>query len=223
MPEESGMSAGRVRSAYDAIASAYDTQFADELDRKPLERGLLAAFIELVGTGTVADVGCGPGHVTRFMAALHEDLIGIDLSPQMVAIARERAPQLRFEVASMLALPVARGSWAGAVALYSIIHLNADERALAFREFARTIRPAGWLLVSFHVDSADFATGDVNHLTSWFGEPVDVDGHFLDPAKVTREIERAGFVVMSRVDRRPWPHIEYPSRRSYLLARRGGH
>jgi SAM-dependent methyltransferase len=183
-----------------------------------LDRSLLAAFVDLVGDGTIADVGCGPGHVTRFLAALHADVVGIDLSPRMVGIARERAPNLQFAVGSMLALPVADRTWAGAIALYSIIHLTAQERAEAFQEFARAVRPGGWLLVAFHVESPDFRTGDVNHLTSWFGQAVDLDGYFLDPTEVASEVEAAGFQVMATVDRRPWPGIEYPSRRTYVLA-----
>ncbi|HEY2579514.1 MAG TPA: methyltransferase domain-containing protein [Streptosporangiaceae bacterium] len=214
--------ASNVQAAYDAIARAYDAQFADELGGKPLDRGLLAALLDLAGAGTIADVGCGPGHVTRFIAARHPDVTGIDLSPGMIAAARERAPELEFTVGSMLALPAADGAWAGAIALYSIIHLTAAERATACREFARAIRPGGWLLIAFHIDSAEFATGEVNHITTWFGEAVEIDGYFLDPAEVTRDLGAAGFAVMATTVRQPWPGIEYPSRRCYLLAQRPG-
>jgi len=40
---------------------------------------MLDCFVELVGTGRVADVGCGPGHVTAFLAERHADVVGIDL------------------------------------------------------------------------------------------------------------------------------------------------
>jgi SAM-dependent methyltransferase len=209
-----------VRAAYDAIARAYDSQLGDELDGKPFDRALLDGFTGLAGPGTIADMGCGPGHITRFLAARHAEVIGIDLSPGMIAVARERAPGLTFAVGSMLRLPAAEGAWAGAVALYSIIHLAAGERAVACREFARAVRPGGWLLVAFHVDSPQFAVGEVNHLTTWFGEPVELDGFFLDPAEVSADLESAGFAVMAEAVRRPLPEVEYPSRRCYVLAQR---
>ena len=209
-----------VRAAYDAIARAYDAQLGDELDGKPFDRALLDGFTGLAGPGTIADVGCGPGHITRFLAARHADVIGIDLSPGMIAVARERAPDLVVAVGSMLRLPAADGAWAGAVALYSIIHLTAGERAIACREFARTVRPGGWLLAAFHVDSPEFAIGEVNHLTTWFGEPVELDGFFLDPAEVVVDLESAGFAVMAEAVRQPLPEVEYPSRRCYVLAQR---
>ena len=148
-----------VRAVYDAVAGAYDAALRDELDGKPLDRGLLTAFAELAAPGPLADVGCGPGHVTRFLAARHPHVIGIDLSPAMVAIARERTPELTFTVGSMLRLPVVDGAWAGAVALYSIIHLTGQDRRTAWRELSRALRPGGWLLVAFHIDSAEFEAG----------------------------------------------------------------
>jgi SAM-dependent methyltransferase len=218
-PAEPEVAVG-VQAAYNAAARAYHDQLGDELSGKPLERGLLAAFAELAGAGTIADVGCGPGHVTRFLAARDVRVAGIDISPGMIGVAREHAPALAFAVGSMLQLPAADGAWSGIIALYSIIHLTAAERAQAYREFARTVRPGGWLLAAFHIDSPDFAAGDVNHLTTWFGEAVQLDGYFLAPSDVVAGVEGAGFTVTATLIRSPQPAIEYPSRRCYLLAQR---
>lgn len=209
-----------VQAAYDAVARAYDARLFDELDGKPLDRALLDAVVELAGAGTVADVGCGPGHVTRYLAGRHDDVVGVDLSPAMVAIARDRSPELTFEVGSMLELPVGNGAWAAAVSMYSIIHLGPALRATALTEMARCIRSGGRLLVSFHVDSDEFAVGAVNHLTNWFGEEVDIVVYFLAPEVVAADAEGAGFAVSARLERQPVPDIEYPSRRCYLLAQR---
>jgi SAM-dependent methyltransferase len=219
-PEGGREVAAGVRAAYDAIAGAYDAQLAGELDGKPFDRGLLDGFAALAGPGVIADVGCGPGHITRFLAARHAEVMGIDLSPGMIAVARQRAPDLAYAVGSMLRLPVADAAWSAAIALYSIIHFTAAERAIACQEFARALRPGGWLLVAFHIDSPEFAAGQTNHITTWFGERVELDGFFLEPDHVTTDLEAAGFTVMSTTIRRPWPTGEYPSRRCYLLAQR---
>lgn len=76
------------------------------------------------------------------------------------------------------------------------------------------------MLVAFHVDSPEFTTGQVNHITNWFGHPVDLDGHFLDPEEVTAQLATAGFALIAKMERQPAPHIEYPSRRCYLLLQR---
>jgi SAM-dependent methyltransferase len=214
------MADDRVRAGYDTVAATYDEQFADELDHKPLERGLLDAFCEMAPPGAIADIGCGPGHITGFLAERRDDVQGVDLSPEMVALARRRHPRLRFEVASMLGLPFADGVWTGVVAMYSIIHFAPDERVRAFAEFARTLRPDGLLLMSFHVDGPGFAPGEVNHLRTFLGHRVEMDGYFLDPAVVTADLVANGFRVPARLDREPIADIEFPSRRCYILARR---
>ncbi|MEV0715800.1 class I SAM-dependent methyltransferase [Asanoa sp. NPDC050611] len=211
------MSESRIRETYDTVAAAYDAALRSELAAKPLDRALLDALLSLC-PGLVADVGCGPGHVTRYLAARHRGVVGVDLSPAMVEIAREAAPQLSFEVGSMLDLPVADGAWSGIVAFYSIIHLGPAERARAFREFARVLRAGGWALVSFHVSAADQPPGSAHHLSEWFGSVVDLDAYYLDPAAVTADLVAAGFTVAATTLREPVPGAEFPSRRCYLLA-----
>ncbi|MEO3757985.1 class I SAM-dependent methyltransferase [Mycobacterium sp. B14F4] len=217
---DDGNPAVGIRATYDAVAAAYDAEFADELEAKPLDRALLTAFADLVGSGLICDIGCGPGHITRFLAHRHAEIIGLDLSPAMIEIARRHAPGLSFTVGSMLNLPVADNAWAGAVSLYSIIHLTPSERSAACHEFARVVRPGGWLLLAFHVDSPEFAVGAVNHLTSWFGECVELDGYFLEPDDVVAQLVAAGFTLKARLEREPLDGVEYPSRRCYLLAQR---
>jgi SAM-dependent methyltransferase len=214
-----------VRSSYDAVAQRYAEEMGDELIGKPVDRALYGCFAELVrdqaGAGRpVGDVGCGPGHVCRYLAGLGLSVVGVDISPGMVHVARLRHPHLRFEVGTFARLPAGAGEWAGAVAPYSIIHLDRGGRRAGLAELARVIVSGGWLLVAFHISDADSGAGEVRHLTDWLDSPVELDFHFLDPAEVADDIASAGFIVMSRTDREPWPSVEHPSRRSYLLAQR---
>jgi trans-aconitate methyltransferase len=75
-----------VRASYDAVAAQYAARLGDELSHKALDRGLLRAFLDLAGTGPIADLGCGPGHITRYLAARRPDVTGIDVSPHMIDI-----------------------------------------------------------------------------------------------------------------------------------------
>ena len=213
----------RIRATYDTIAARYLVEIADELRHKPLDRALLDGFAALIGDGepgVVADVGCGPGHITGYLAARGLTMRGVDLSAAMVDLARRGHPTIDFAVGSMTALDAPDGAWAGAVVLYAIIHLPAALRAEAYRELARVIRPGGWLLCSFHVSSAEHASGQRHHLDTWWDHAVDIDAHFLDPVEVTAALAAVGFAVQARLDREPIVGHEYPSRRAYLIARR---
>jgi SAM-dependent methyltransferase len=211
---------GSVQASYDAVAAQYAARLGDELDHKALDRGLLHAFLDLAGSGPIADLGCGPGHVTRYLAARHPDVTGIDVSPLMIDIARAAAPDVTFTVGSMLGLPAADEAFSGLVTLYSIIHLSDADRTTACREFARTLRPGGWLFIAFHTDAPGFPSGTVNHLTTLFDAAVNLNFRFLNPADIIGDLETAGFTIIATTIRQPVPAVEYPSRRCYLLAQR---
>jgi len=51
-------------------------------------------------TGLVVDIGCGSGVLARALTNAGHDVLGIDASPSMIALARETAPRARFEVGS---------------------------------------------------------------------------------------------------------------------------
>ncbi|MEO3765685.1 class I SAM-dependent methyltransferase [Streptomyces sp. B5E4] len=204
----------RTRTSYDTVAETYLGTIGGELAHKPLDRALLAALLEQAGDGApVADLGCGPGHVTGWLAAHGVRAVGIDLSPGMVALARREHPAAEFREGDLLRLPAADGEFGAAVALYSVIHLEPDELAPAFAEARRVLRPGGRLLVSFHVGT------EVRHLDDWWGNPVDVDFRFLEPAAVTALLGAAGFDVEATLERAHYPQ-EPETTRAYVLARR---
>jgi ubiquinone/menaquinone biosynthesis C-methylase UbiE len=209
----------RVRRSYDSVAERYAAEIADELTRKPLERAIYTAFADLVGRGArVGDVGCGPGHVTAHLVTLGLSAVGVDPSAGMVAVAQHRYPGHEFRLGTAAALGEPDGAWAGAVAAYSLIHVDPADRPAAYAELARVIAPGGWLLVLFHVSMADQPVGSTRHFEEWWGHQVDLDFHFLDPADVSAGLDAAGFRTMATLEREPWPGAEAPSRRASVLA-----
>jgi trans-aconitate methyltransferase len=126
------------RTSYDTVADTYATLFGGELAGKPLDRAVLAAFAETV-SGPVADLGCGPGHVTAHLHGLGCPAFGVDLSPEMVAVARRAYPTVSFSLGDMTQLDITSGSLGGIVAFYSIIHLPPELLPVALAEY----RPTG--------------------------------------------------------------------------------
>jgi SAM-dependent methyltransferase len=203
-------------ASYDRVAQEYAAQFFGELAHKPLDRALLDAFTEEVKSlGQVADIGCGPGQIARYLADHGVDAMGIDLSPEMVALASRLSPAIPFHVGSMLALDLPDASLGGITAFYSIIHLPPTEVPQALREFHRVLRPVGPLLLAFHV-------GDERlHRDEWWEQPVSLDFQFYRPETLERELEGTGFRVLARLVRAPYAPLEHPSQRGYLLACKG--
>ncbi|MFF1909183.1 class I SAM-dependent methyltransferase [Kitasatospora sp. NPDC058218] len=204
---------GRVRAGYDAVAEEYRKRIGGELAHKAVDRALLGVVVEAARGGLVADLGCGPGHVAGWLAEQGASVVGIDLSPGMVEIARREHPEAEFREGDLLRLPAADGEFAAAVALYSVIHLEPGELRPAFEEMRRVLRPSGTLLVSFHLGT------EVRRLDEWWGHSVAIDFHFLESDRVAALLTEAGFTVEARLEREGLPE-EAATRRGYLLARR---
>jgi SAM-dependent methyltransferase len=204
------------RTTYDRVAEEYAARIAGELAGKPLDRAILACFVEQVGDlGIIADIGSGPGHVAAYLHGLGAQVVGIDLSPKMVAIAQQRVPAIPFEQGSMLALKAPDAAWGGIVAMYSIIHLPPDARSTALEEFHRVLRPEGLLLLAFHIGE------EQRHLDEWWGQNVSLDVWFLQPREIETLLQASGFTVEMSLVRQPYaPDVEHQSQRGYIFARK---
>ncbi|CAM5493049.1 class I SAM-dependent methyltransferase [Leifsonia shinshuensis] len=207
------------RVAYDLVAEDYAALLAGELEKLPIERAMLTAFAEQVaadGGGAVADLGCGPGRVSGFLAGIGVEVRGIDLSPGMIEVARRDHPGIPFEVASMAALPFQDGELAGALAWYSIIHIPQDRQDAVFAEFARVVRPGGRLLLAFQV--SEHGDEDIVHLRQAYGHELDLRTRRQSPDRAKQRLAAAGFSLVAEATReRIAPE---KSRQAFLLAQR---
>lgn len=181
------------RASYDTVAGSYADFVREALGGEPYVRGALALFADLVrvaGGGPVADVGCGPGHVTAHLRGLGVDAFGIDLSPGMIEVARRAHPGARFEVGSMTDLDLADASVAGLLAFWSLIHVPDDAVPAVLGHFRRALRPGGPLLLGFHV-------GDGSRLKTegYGGHPMNVHVHRRRPDQMAAWLRDAGFTV----------------------------
>ena len=203
-----------VRGSYDSAAKAYAEHLATELVHKPLDRHLLNRFAEETrGRGLVADLGCGPGQVARYLQEQGVTVIGIDLSPEMVRVAAGLHPGIEFRTGDMNQLDLPGGSLAGIVVFYSIVHFRPAELGAVFQEARRVLMPGGWALISFHIGE------EVIHLDDLFGSPVSLDFRFHVPSAVIEALRCAQLALIEHAEREPYEGVEYPSRRCYLLAR----
>jgi SAM-dependent methyltransferase len=143
--------------SYDRGAEEYTRHISDELQHKPLDRKLLDRFAGRVReTGSVCDIGCGPGHVARYLSERGVQVFGCDLSLKMVDQARRLNPGMEFRQGDMMALESPDQTLAGIVAFYSIIHIPRAKVVQALRELYRVLRPGGLLFLAFHIGDGIF-------------------------------------------------------------------
>jgi SAM-dependent methyltransferase len=122
---------GRVR--YDGVAEWYEG-FRPAL--KPDELDALQRLLG-PGEGRCLDIGCGTGVSTAAVAELGWSAVGVDLSPDMLEVARGRG--LEIVQASADALPFDDGAFDAAVSVWT--HTDVEDFCAAIRETARVLRP----------------------------------------------------------------------------------
>ncbi|MEV7990925.1 methyltransferase domain-containing protein [Streptomyces sp. NPDC086077] len=202
--------------AYDAVAPTYAQLFRHTLRDSPLDRAILGVFAEAVresGDGQVADLGCGPGHVTAHLDGLGLAAFGVDASAAMIELARQAHPDLRFAVGSMAALDIADGALDGVLSRWSIIHIPPQELPVVLAEFHRVLAPGGHLLVGFS------ATDDPSHPTQVFDHTV-APAYRWSPDHLAALLRGSGLAEVARTVREPQPTDRRQFREIHLLARK---
>jgi len=178
------------RALYGEMAALYEA-LADSVH---LYRERVEAFLAAhTGPGArVLDVGCGPGTLTRGLpAAVH--VVGLDVAPEMVALAQAGRPGGDWRVHSYYApLPVAAGTFDVAVAAGCLDACVDMERVLG--HLARALRPGGRLLFSV----CERRRGVRGHgrrvrRLRWSEPPLEL--RFWSAAEVRRSLARAGLRV----------------------------
>jgi SAM-dependent methyltransferase len=128
---------------------------------EPSNQPLFAEVLERLRVGQdtrLLDIGCGSGYAAAMAAALGASVTGIDITPELIEIARERLTEGQFVVGGMDALPFADDSFDAAVGFNSFQF--ADDPNAAVAEAARTIKPGGL------VAATTFAEPECNESTA---------------------------------------------------------
>lgn len=160
------------------------------------DRAVEAALRELIGERpfqTMLDLGTGTGRLLELFAPLYRRGVGIDLSREMLAVARANLD--RGEIAhaqvrqgDIYAPPVERDAF-DLVTMHQVLHYL-DQPGLAIREAARLLRPAGRLvIVDFAPHGLEFLREDHAHMRLGFSDRQIAD--WLEEAGLELKAERA--------------------------------
>jgi ArsR family transcriptional regulator len=147
------LAADRARAASESFrrhGMDWDEMRALGLPAAAIEQALLDALPPQLGA--FLDIGTGTGHLLELVAPRAERALGVDMSRDMLALARARlaerglADKAGVRQADMYRLPLADSSF-DAVALQMVLHY-AEDPAAALAEAARVLKPGGLLLVA---------------------------------------------------------------------------
>jgi SAM-dependent methyltransferase len=138
----------KARRSYNLVAEKYYEYFKDEMKQKKYDRAFLDEFSSHFGPESIiCDVGCGPGHITRYVHDKGLNVFGVDISEKCVEVARRENPGMRFQVMDIAELDLADESVDGIISFYSIIHTPKLLQLALFREFNRVLKTGGRICV----------------------------------------------------------------------------
>ena len=176
--------------AYEQSARAYEPGKDDRSWLGPLI-ARLRHF--LAPPALVLDLGCGPGRETVELQAAGWRVVGLDIAPAFLRIARTRYPADGYVRGDFLHLPFAGRTVDGVWAAASLLHLTREEAPAALAELRRVLRPDGVLYCSMQIGStAGMVAGEAHE---------SVRGAryytFYEPAEWHTRLEDAGFEVLA--------------------------
>ena len=132
-----------VTAGYAEWAATYDSPGNPVvLAEEPVVREIIARY----PVGAALDAACGSGRHAAYLASLGHRVIGIDATPDMLDLARAKAPTARFETADLAALPLPDGSVDLAVCALALTHCA--DLGPPISELARVVRPGGRVVIT---------------------------------------------------------------------------
>ena len=152
---------------------------------------LLYEFLSfLPKNAKILDAGCGPGRDALTLSEEGYEAVGIDLTPEMIKLAKESGPDIDFHVRDLRKTEFDEASFDGIWANASVIHIPKQEIGIVLKEFARILKPSGILFVSVLKGEGERA-----HLMKYFYEG-ELAVSFYDKDEFSVELERNGFKVL---------------------------
>ena len=144
----------RQAAAFDAIGERYDDVF-------PHKSGQIIAtqwMIDRLASGArVLDLGCGSGVPTAGMLAESGiEVVGIDVSTEMLALARRNVPTGRFVAMDVMELDDSLGRFDGACAFFSLLMLRRADIPVVLRRVRSVLQPGGLVTIGMVEGDLDY-------------------------------------------------------------------
>lgn len=176
-----------VISDYDDIAKEYaEDFFYDTSDNHHID-----AFLQSLDGIKVLDAGCGNGKDCKYISEKGFDVIGIDLSIEMLKIAKERVPNRKFEIMDIADITYPDNSYDGIISNCSLFHIPSEELPNTLKSFSRVLKPNGKLLLILQEGSGETMVEEP------YRPGVKIYMNYFSVEKITNLLQENGFKVNS--------------------------
>lgn len=128
---------------YNDIVQEYTEEFFDDKsDEKYIDQ-----FLQSLEGKNVLDAGCGNGRDCKYINQKGFNVKGIDLSKEMLVIAKKMVPKVDFEVMDITNITYSDNSYDGIISNCSFFHIPVEELPKTLNSFSKILKPNGKLLL----------------------------------------------------------------------------
>jgi SAM-dependent methyltransferase len=210
-----------VTRGYDQLSEAFAARVDTKAHNAYYDRPATLSLLPPVAGLRVLDAGCGPGAYCEWLANHGANVVGIDSSPKMVALAQRRVGSKAEIRRADLARPLSdfeAGTFDGVLSALVLDYIRAWEITLG--EFHRVLKRLGWLVFSVEHPfdqfyerpqaSNYFETERVTHTFAWpeLGAPIRIPLYRRPLAAMIQPLLDAGFVLDAVLEPRPVPEFK---------------
>lgn len=191
--------------AYEELAEAYDALVATKPHNAYYDRPAVLSLLPEVAGRRVLDAGCGPGVYSEILLEKGAQVVAVDVSPRMVALAQKRIGDRALVFQADIVQPIP-GLFEGSFDLViSPLVLNyIDDLAPVYQQFYFLLKSGGHLVVSlghpffdflYYKSDNYFATEKVGTVWRGFGKPVYVPAYRHSLSAVINPLLETGFIL----------------------------
>ena len=194
---------------YNKIAKQYAKTFC-----KPSEH--IDKFLSYIQKPwTILDIGCGAWVDAWYMVSLWHSVIGTDFSSEMIALAKEKFPDIDFTVGDARKLVYPPGSFDGILAACFLIHIPKKDVSNLLKLIYSLLKK-DWV---FYISLQSGTSAEV-----FIDEPFKPDEklflNIISYSEISELLQKTWFTLLHTFERAPGPQQELPYSKLYIIAQK---
>jgi ubiquinone/menaquinone biosynthesis C-methylase UbiE len=185
------------RKAYNVLAESYTKEWAENLDLP-----LADSFLKMLKKDSkILDVGCGPGHYSSYFIDKGHSVDSIDISSEMLRLARQRDNRLQVRTCDMLNLDYQENEFDGLWVCASLPHIPKGFVDQVLRGFHRILKYEGCMLVNAIIGNLEHRIETSEEMGEGYNEPGRFFQWYSSSDAFKKIIESCDFEVQSEQHR----------------------
>lgn len=196
-------------SVYDKIAEPYAKEFSN-----PSEH--VDDFLSLIPkNGIILDVGCGVGVDSDYMGSKGFRVIGIDLSKEMLKLAKQNFPKIEFKHGDIRKLDFPPNSVDGILASCSLIHIPKKDIPDLLKRFYEVLKKEGAIYIALQGGKSE---------ETFINEPFKPDEklflNIISFEEIKGLLDKYGFSILKKYEREPKSKEELNFTKLFVIAKK---